>query len=107
MRSLLEEKYATQLGQDLQILDRADLPWRTYLAVTHRTAQKEALLSQLRLLSILAELLERVKTGTCLKDAYMQELESEKGPEEILRNRIRLRNYFKELNYYSTRVLSS
>ena len=36
--NLLNEKYPTKLERDLEILDQDDLSYRTYLAVTHRTA---------------------------------------------------------------------
>ena len=43
VHNLLNEKYATKLEADIEILERNDLDYRTYLAVTHRTAQKEVL----------------------------------------------------------------
>ena len=59
VRDLLTKKYPTQLDHDLEILKTPNLPWRTYLAVTHRTAQKEALASQLHLLSVLLSILRK------------------------------------------------
>ena len=35
---LLRNKYPTQLEADQELLNKPGLPWRTYLAVTHRTA---------------------------------------------------------------------
>ena len=34
--NLLEKKYPTSLEEDLKILEQEDIPWRLYLAVTHR-----------------------------------------------------------------------
>ena len=44
--NILVTKYATTLEEDQELLKNQDLGWRKYLAVTHRTAQKELLLDQ-------------------------------------------------------------
>ena len=36
VKNLLEKKYRTSLQEDLEILEQEDIPWRLYLAVTHR-----------------------------------------------------------------------
>lgn len=43
IKNLLWTKYPTQLVRDQKLLEHSDLNWRTYLAVTHRATQKEAL----------------------------------------------------------------
>lgn len=40
---LLRAKFATTIEQDREILQKQDVPWRLYLAVTHRLNQKEIL----------------------------------------------------------------
>ena len=86
---------------DLEILAQEDLPWRKYLSVTHRVAQKEVLMSQYRILTILKFIVQRIKAYQSLKDAYLAQHESEDTLEEMLQNRIMLRKYFQELNHFS------
>jgi hypothetical protein len=86
------------------------LPWRKYIAVTHRTAQKEILFSQERILKLLHAILSRLK-GTSdleqvitvsLKDAYMQPVpELETGERDVLDNRLLLRKYLQDFETYS------
>lgn len=71
VHDLLTKKYPTQLEADLEMLEEPNLPWRTYLAVTHRTAQKEILSTQWKLIQILQSILEKFKPGMSLKDSYM------------------------------------
>ena len=61
IHNLLTQKYATSLETDLQILEDSDISYRTYLAVTHRTAQKEVLQCQENLLKILLYLVSNVR----------------------------------------------
>ena len=94
VKQLLCFKYPTQLSQDLEILETPNLNYRTYLAVTHRVAQKEALKSQQDLLTILLFLVEQIKFSSNLKEAYMTQHESESSQEIMMLNRIRCRKYF-------------
>ena len=92
------------------MLESGDLGWRKYCAVMHRTTQKEVLQAQIRLLSILLEILLRVKAfkerqakvrkaeelmgeeidenedihalGGFLKMSYMKHVEGEELPRE-------------------------
>lgn len=97
---LLTKKYPTQLEYDHEVLKEPGLPWRTYLAVSHRAAQKEILHSQWKLLSTLKAILEIFIPGSSLKSAYMKKQDTESTNGEMLANRIRLRKYLHELSIY-------
>jgi hypothetical protein len=71
VNDLLTKKYPTQLADDLELLEDPEIGWRAYLAVTHRVAQKESLLYQWRLLTLLLSILDKFEPGMSLKDAYM------------------------------------
>lgn len=121
--NMLRTKFETQLDEDQKILN-SDLSWRKYVAVTHRTAQKEVLQSQEKILKILLTFMNRLK-GTqnqgspdqltktevqrpqsiSIKEAYMQTVEGlEHGEKEFLENRFRLRHYLREFELYSNKL---
>ena len=93
--NLLNDKYPTTLEHDLQILDQPDLSYRAYLAVTHRTAQKEILESQGKLLKILLFVVGKITAHSGMKDAYMERHEEfEENNDVMMANRMRFRKYF-------------
>ena len=55
--------FKTSLAEDLKLLNEPEEPlnWHQYLAYTHRVTQKEVLKQQIRLLSVLLEIMLRVK----------------------------------------------
>jgi hypothetical protein len=66
------------------MLEKGNIPWRLYLAITHRLAQKEVLKSQSILLKILLSIMNRLKTKATdgsepavvsLKEAYIAPVE--------------------------------
>lgn len=67
---MLKTKFKTTLEEDRELLLQ-DLEWRLYLAVCHRCTQKEILASLEKLMSILIAILNRLKNGVSLKDAYL------------------------------------
>ena len=43
--NMLKTKFATTISEDLATLQKGNVPWRLYLAITHRLNQKEILQS--------------------------------------------------------------
>ena len=99
--NLLNNKFPTSIKEDLEILSQADIPWRLYLAVTHRVTQKECLSSQEKLLTQLLSIVEDLQSGTTLKQAYLKRQPQDQTDNELIATRIRLRKYLRELNHYT------
>lgn len=81
--NMLRTKFTTTLEDDQNALKAGGIPWRLYLAMTHRTAQKEVLQSQERILTIALKIMQRLKGSkelgqgevVTLKDAYIKPVE--------------------------------
>ena len=99
--NLLNNKFPTSIKEDLEILSQTDIPWRLYLAVTHRVTQKECLRSQEKLLTQLLSIVEDLQSGTTLKQAYLKQQPQDQTDIELIATRIRLRKYLRELNHYT------
>eukprot|EP00347_Sterkiella_histriomuscorum_P010279 403376910 len=111
LRNMLTTKYSTTLGEDKELMSEIQHSdkYRLKLALIHRINQKEILADQIKLLSILLRILSRVSTGMPLKQAYCMKVEDIEGGEargyseqDIVINRVRLRKYLREFNYYQT-----
>ena len=110
--NMLRTKFATTLEDDQNALKSGGIAWRKYLAITHRTAQKEVLYSQERILTLALKIMTRLKGSkelgqgevVTLKDAYIRPIEDlEQTPQEVLENRLRLRHYLQDFEFYANK----
>ena len=96
------------MEQDREELARSDLSWRKRCAIMHRLNCKEILTSNINLCNVLMRILANLQvelakgqtqfTKLECKRLYMAKVEPfEKTDDEVMLNRLRFRNYIREL----------
>ena len=106
MKSMLNNKYPTSLEQDKTMLGKVQDNYRFKMALVHRINQKEILAGQINLLGLLLRILARVKECATLKEAYSMRVNELESEQEVVMNRIRVRKYLRELQYYHSTLLN-
>ena len=115
LKGLMTSRFKTPLEKDQELLRDASLPIRNRFAVLHRMNAKDILTENINYCNILMRILARFGTaGQVLlepkdyKNIYMQFVEGGyEKEEELMRNRIRIRRYLRELIINQKRVLSA
>lgn len=114
LKGLMTTRFKTPLDKDRELLSDPNLPIRNRFAVLHRMNAKDILTENINYCNILMRILARFGTaGQVLepkdfKEKYMQLVEGGyETEEELMRNRIRIRRYLRELIINQKRVLSA
>ena len=105
---MLLAKYESTLEEDKELMESPELSGRNYLALLHRSNQKEILHSQLFLLNVIESILKKIKQGVPLRVAYLvggDEIEDSRAKKDFVMARVRLRKYLQELEYYQREVV--
>jgi hypothetical protein len=109
LESLLNNRFKQiSIEADKAELAKPDLPYRKRLAIVHRVNCKDILTQNIKycniLMRILAELQMELEKGRIqftkseCKKIYMRRIEAyEKSDEEVMLNRLKFRNYIREL----------
>jgi hypothetical protein len=110
LKGLMTSRFKTPLEKDHELLADPNLPIRNRFAVQHRMNAKEILTENINYCNILMRLLARFGTSGTLephefKAKYMEIVEGYEKEEDIMRNRIRIRLYLRELVVNQKRVL--
>lgn len=117
LQQLLSSRFrGVTVEQDREELARSDLPWRRRCALMHRLHCKEILTSNINLCNVLMRILANLQvelakgqtqfTKLECKRLYMAKVEPfEKTDDEVMLNRIRFRNYIRELILNQERMM--
>ena len=108
--------YGISVEEDERELAKPDLPWRKRCAITHRLGCKQILVSNIKLCNVLMRILANLQvelakgktefTKSECKRIYLQRIEGfEANDSEVLANRLRFRNYIRELILNQQRVM--
>ena len=107
LKGLMTSRFKTPLEKDKALLADKSLPIRQRFAILHRMNAKEILEENINYCQILMRLLARFGTDQDYKTRYMQIAEGFETEDQIIRNRVRLRRYLRELMINQKRVLSA
>ncbi|CDW88807.1 set domain protein [Stylonychia lemnae] len=101
LANMLQNKYPTSIQHDKKLLEKVDDNYRLKIALIHRINQKEIIDNQIKLLTILNRIVNRVNQGMDLKTAYCLKVEDagERTDADIVRNRVKLRKYLREFSH--------
>jgi hypothetical protein len=110
LKGLMTSRFKTPLETDKELLEDPNLPIRNRFAVLHRMNAKEILTENINYCHILMRLLARFgNSGTLepheFKAKYMELVEGFETETDVMRNRIRIRMYLRELVVNQKRVL--
>ena len=97
LKGLMTSRFKTPLEKDKALLADKSLPIRQRFAILHRMNAKEILEENINYCQILMRLLARFGTDQDYKTRYMQIAEGFETEDQIIRNRVRLRRYLREL----------
>lgn len=107
LKGLMTTRFKTPLEKDRELLADPNLPIRHRFAVLHRMNAKDILTENINFCNILLRILARFGTDDDYKTRYMEIAEGYETEEEIMRNRIRIRRYLRELMINQNRVLQA
>ena len=107
LKGLMTTRFKTSLEKDRELLADPNLPIRHRFAVLHRMNAKDILTENINFCNILLRILARFGTDDDYKTRYMEIVEGYETEEEIMRNRIRIRRYLRELMINQNRVLQA
>lgn len=111
LKGLMTSRFKTPLEKDRELLKDPALPIRHRFAVLHRMNAKEILTENINYCNLLMRLLARINNaqGTLeaheFKAKYMELVEGFEEEGDVMRNRIRIRMYLRELVVNQKRVL--
>ena len=103
----MTSRFKTTLEVDREILADPALPIRKRFAVLHRMNAKEILTENINYCNILMRILARFGPDQEFKQRYMQIVEGFETEDQIMKNRIKLRRYLRELCINQKRVLQA
>ncbi len=103
----MTSRFKTPLEKDRELLTDKQLPIRQRFAILHRMNAKEILEENINYCQILMRILARFGTDQDYKTRYMQLVEGFEREDQIIRNRVRLRRYLRELMINQKRVLQA
>jgi hypothetical protein len=107
LKGLMTSRFKTPLETDRGLLQDKSLSIRQRFAILHRMNAKEILEENINYCQILMRILARFGTDQDYKARYMQLVEGFESEEQIIRNRVRLRRYLRELMINQKRVLQA
>jgi hypothetical protein len=107
LQGLMTSRFKTPLEEDRKLLQDPSLPIRNRFAVLHRMNAKEILTTNINYCQILMRILARFGADPGFKSRYMQVVEGFESEGEIMMNRIKLRQYLRELMTNQKRVLDA
>lgn len=117
LEQLLRSRFkGVSVEDDQRELAKSDLPWRKRCAIQHRLGCKEILTSNIKLCNVLMRILANLQvelakgqnrfTRLECKRLYMARIEPyESSDEEVMLNRLRFRNYIRELILNQQRIM--
>jgi len=93
-------RYKTTAEEDEKLLKRKNVKGRLRFAVLFRLEAKNIVLSNIKYLKLLIQILKKVKSKKRFKETYMEVIENLETKEEVNRNRRAIRWYLRSYYYF-------
>ena len=95
------QRFKTSVKDDRKLLEDKTLSGRQQFAIVHRLEAKETVITNMKLIELLIQILSKVSDGQDFRAAYQSKIEMLEDDANYNRNRRAIRRYLRSFHYYS------